>query len=84
MSKEKFPAGQEQARQILESAKEAFTEAKLETTDGCRFDFDDGWLHLRASNTEPVMRIIIEAKDRPTAQKYIDQVTKIRAKILAH
>ena len=83
MSKDKFPAGQKQARQILEAAKETFAEAKLETTDGCRFDFDDGWLHLRASNTEPVMRIIVEAKDQPTAQKYIDQVAKIRAKILA-
>ena len=83
MSKDKFPAGQQRAQQILESAKEAFAEAKVETTDGCRFDFDDGWLHLRASNTEPVMRIIVEAKDRPTAQKYIDQVTKIRAQILA-
>ena len=84
MSKDKFPAWQEQARQILKSAKEAFPEAKLDTTDGCRFDFDDGWLHLRASNTEPVMRIIVEAKDRPTAQKYIDQVTAIRTKTLVH
>jgi len=84
MSKDKFSAGQQQARQILESAKETFVEAKVDTTDGCRFDFDDGWLHLRASNTEPVMRIIVEAKDRPTAQKYIDQVAKIRAKILAY
>jgi len=84
MSKDKFPAGQDQAKQILEAAKETFAEAKLETTDGCRFDFDDGWLHLRASNTEPVMRIIVEAKDRPTAQKYVDRVAEIRAKILAH
>ncbi|MHC4325330.1 MAG: phosphohexomutase domain-containing protein, partial [Planctomycetota bacterium] len=82
--KDKFPAARDQARQIFESAKEAFATAKLETTDGCRFDFDDGWLHLRASNTEPVMRIIVEAKDEPTAQKYIDQVTAIRANILAH
>jgi phosphomannomutase len=82
--KDKFPADKDQARQILESAKQTFAQAKLETTDGCRFDFDDGWLHLRASNTEPVMRIIVEAKDRPTAQKYIDQVTAIRAKTLAH
>jgi phosphomannomutase len=83
MWKDKFPAGQDQAQRILDSAKETFTEAKLETTDGCRFDFDDGWLHLRASNTEPVMRIIVEAKDRPTAEKYIDQVTAIRTKVLA-
>ena len=84
MSKDKFSADQDQARQILESAKEVFAGVKINTTDGCRFDFDDGWLHLRASNTEPVMRLIVEAKDCPTAQKYIDRVTAIRAKILAH
>jgi phosphomannomutase len=84
MSKDKFSADQDQARQILESAKKVFAGVKLDTTDGCRFDFDDGWLHLRASNTEPVMRLIVEAKDRPTAQKYIDRVTAIRAKIIAH
>jgi len=82
MWKDKIPAGKDQAQQILDSAKETFIEAKLDTTDGCRFDFDDGWLHLRASNTEPIMRIIVEAKDRPTAEKYIDQVTAMRAKVL--
>jgi len=82
MSKDKFAAEKSQARRILDSAKETFTDAKLDTTDGCRFDFDDGWLHLRASNTEPVMRVIVEAKDPPTAQKYIDAVSNIRRKIL--
>ncbi|MHC4173335.1 MAG: phosphoglucosamine mutase [Planctomycetota bacterium] len=73
---------QNQAQQILNSAKETFTDAKLDTTDGCRFDFDDGWLHLRASNTEPVMRVIVEVKDQRAAQKYIDAVLKIRKEIL--
>jgi len=82
MSKDKFAAGKLQARQILNSAKKAFADAKLDSTDGCRFDFDDGWLHLRASNTEPVMRFIVEAKDQPTAQKYIDAVLNIRKEIL--
>jgi phosphomannomutase len=81
MSKDKFPANQDQSRQILDSARKTFTGAKLDTTDGCRFDFDDGWLHLRASNTEPVMRLIVEAKDKLTAQKYIDQVNAIRTKV---
>ena len=82
MSKEKFAAGKSQAMQILDLAQEAFTDARLDTADGCRFDFDDGWLHLRTSNTEPVMRIIVEAKDQSTAQKYIDAVSNIRRKIL--
>lgn len=80
MSKDKFAAEQSQARQILDLAKEVFSNARLDTSDGCRFDFDDGWLHLRTSNTEPVMRVIVEAKDRATAQKYIDAVSNIRKK----
>ena len=82
MSKEKFSAEQDQAKQILDSAKDVFVGAKLNATDGCRFDFDDGWLHVRASNTEPVVRIIVEAKDQPKAQKYIDTVMKIRDDVL--
>jgi phosphomannomutase len=82
MIKDKFVADNSQAQRILDSAKEAFTDAKLNTTDGCRFDFDDGWLHLRASNTEPVMRVIVEAVDKSTAQKYIDTITNIRKRVL--
>ena len=78
MSKDKFVADKLQAEQILNSAKKLFANAKLDTTDGCRFDFDDGWLHIRASNTEPVMRVIVEAKDQQTVQKYIDAFSNIR------
>ena len=82
MIKDKFNANQTQAQQILNLAEKTFTGAKLDTTDGCRFDFKDGWLHLRTSNTEPVMRMIVEAKDERTAQKYIDIVSKIRKQVL--
>ena len=82
MKKDKFAADETRARQIMESAKRLFVNAKLDARDGCRFDFDDGWLHLRASNTEPVVRVIVEAKDQSAAQKYIDAVSNIRKKIL--
>ena len=82
MSKDKFTVEKIQAQQILNSAKKLFTNAKLDTTDGCRFDFDDGWIHLRTSNTEPVMRIMVEAKNRAIVQKYIDAVSNIRKEIL--
>jgi len=81
MSKEKFAADKEQAEQILDSAKKVFADARLNTVDGCRFDFEDGWLHLRTSNTEPVMRLIVEAKDQRTAEKYIEAVSDIRSKM---
>jgi len=38
-------------------------------------------VHLRTSNTEPVMRLIVEAKDRRTAEKYIEAVSDIRSKM---
>lgn len=82
MRKDKFAAAQTQAQQILDLAKKTFTDAKLDTTDGCRFDFKDGWLHLRASNTEHVMRVIAEAKNQSIAKKYINAVLNIRKEIL--
>jgi len=82
MSKQKFTADESQARQILDSAKKLFAGARLDTTDGCRFDFEDGWLHLRTSNTEPVMRLIVEAIDKEAAQKYLDAVSSIRREII--
>jgi len=82
MTKQKFPANHDQAQQIMDLAKRTFTDAKVDTSDGCRFDFADGWLHIRPSNTEPVVRAIVEAGDEEIAQKYIDAVMKIRAEVL--
>ncbi len=82
MSKAKFKATKSQADEIIAKAKDVFADAKVDLTDGCRFDFDDGWLHLRTSNTEPVMRMIIEADDKAAAKAYAEIVLKIQAKIL--
>jgi phosphomannomutase len=82
MNKDKFTAEEGKVRQIFDSAQKTFADAKLNSSDGCRFDFDDGWLHIRASNTEPVIRVIVEAKDRAAAEKYIDAISKIRSEAL--
>lgn len=81
MKKDKFPADTSEFNRIVSSAKKLFKGACVNTTDGCRFDFDDGWLHLRPSNTEPVIRLIVESKDRRCAEKYIDAVKNIRRQI---
>ena len=82
MHKSKYPADKEQAAAIIEKAKAAFPNAKLNTSDGCRFDFPDGWIHIRTSNTEPIMRIIVETKDPAVAKKYLDTIETIRLDIL--
>ncbi len=82
MHKDKFAADSRQAAGIMTLATERFADAALNTADGCRFDFPDGWIHLRTSNTEPVMRVIVEARDEPTARRYIEAVSEIRRSVV--
>jgi phosphomannomutase len=82
MHKEKFPANAEQARRIMDAVVEKFAGATLDASDGCRLDFPDGWIHLRTSNTEPVMRVIVEARDEAAAQRYMEAVATIRKSLL--
>lgn len=81
MIKEKFNADKSLAQKIFDAAKRTFPQAKLNTSDGYRFDFDDAWLHIRSSNTEPIVRVIAEAPEQSTARKYIDAILKIRDNI---
>ncbi len=52
-------------------------------TDGLKIEWADSWVHLRASNTEPVMRIIAEAKTTEQAQELVDRYDVKVAGILA-
>lgn len=46
-----------------------YSSEKINTDDGLRIDFNDNWVHLRKSNTEPIIRIITEAKSAEEAEK---------------
>ncbi len=80
MTKHKFPADKAKVKRILDAVKKLFPDAKLDSSDGFRFDFPDAWIHIRSSNTEPIVRVIAEAKDKAAAAKYIDAVLKIAQK----
>lgn len=63
MKKDKFTITEEISK-IYQTLKEKFPEAKINTDDGMRFDWDDSsWIHIRPSNTEPIVRVFGEAKD---------------------
>jgi len=82
MEKKKFPVLPSGTFQTLEALKTAFPGVQPDTTDGYRFVFSNGdWVHARASNTEPLIRVIVEAKDQPTAQEYINKVIQTKALI---
>jgi len=43
-------------------------------TDGVRIELPEGWIHVRASNTESMIRVIVEAEDGPSAHRLVDWV----------
>lgn len=55
----------------------AFQESKYDELDGLTIWLDGGWFNLRASNTEPVMRLNAEAKTQEELDKLVSQVIKI-------
>lgn len=81
MIKDKFPAEKSQVAALLEAVRDEYPDAKVNDSDGYRFDFDDGWLHLRSSNTEPIMRCIVEADSEAVARQYVESVRKLREKL---
>lgn len=58
----------------MEKVRKRFADARISTIDGVRMDFADGWVHLRPSNTEPIVRLIAEAKTDSRAWQLIDEV----------
>ncbi|MCZ2101715.1 MAG: phosphoglucosamine mutase [Chitinophagales bacterium] len=59
---------------LITKVKSQFANEKLNETDGLKIDFAAGWVHMRKSNTEPIIRVYCEAQDEATALALINQV----------
>ncbi|NLX15056.1 MAG: phosphoglucosamine mutase [Phycisphaerales bacterium] len=77
MIKEKFPCPSERIARVLAAVKDRYAGRRINDIDGVRVDFDDAWVHVRGSNTEPIIRIIGEARDEPRIRELIDEVRNI-------
>ncbi len=55
--------------EVVNQLIEKYSENQINTDDGLRIDFEDYWVHLRKSNTEPIIRILAEAKTKDMAEK---------------
>lgn len=62
----------------LEQLKEraARTTGRMDLTDGLRLDWDDGWIHVRPSRTEQLVRVISEATTREVAEKRAEETVR--------
>lgn len=72
--KDKLPIDDALVASLAERLPSAMPDARVDTQDGVRLDWDDAWVHARPSNTEPILRIIAEAADEPAARVLVQRV----------
>ena len=60
-----------------------YADASATTGDGLRLDWPDRWVQVRASNTEPILRVIAEAPDRDAATKLLSDAVAVVRKAVA-
>ena len=64
---------------ILSTLERKFKNEDITTIDGLKIDFNDGWVHLRKSNTEPIIRIYAESNSQIAASKLAnDMILEIK------
>ena len=62
---------------ILKAVKNHFKDEEVNDIDGVKIDFADSWVHLRKSNTEPIIRIYSEASTMAEADSLADSIKEI-------
>jgi phosphomannomutase len=66
---------------ILESVRIHFSDHKVDDRDGLRIEHETGWVHIRKSNTEPILRIYAEGLSRGESENLADDVINIVKKL---
>ena len=68
---------------ILKAMEAKYASEEINTVDGVKIDFAENWVHLRKSNTEPIIRIYTEAKSQEAADALADKIiAEIKAEIV--
>ncbi len=76
IDKRKFDLAGKSLAEVYDRLSRAFSGASVDKRDGLRFSWDRSWIHVRPSNTEPVVRVIAEAPSREEAARLCLAVEK--------
>jgi phosphomannomutase len=76
MAKNKAPLGDMSPDEALAGIAEKYRNERIDTRDGVKIDFDNGWVHMRKSNTEPIVRIYSEGRTGDEAAELADRFGK--------
>ncbi|QDU64414.1 Phosphoglucosamine mutase [Planctomycetes bacterium Pan216] len=77
IEKRKFSISGLDLAALFDRIKIHFADGDLDTADGIRVTWKDSWVQIRASNTEPIVRVFAEARDRSRANELCDQVHRL-------
>ncbi len=80
--KRKVQCQSSHAYSLLRNLKSQFHGAKMTEHDGFRFDWSDGWIHLRAAMTEPIIRMIVEWRTKEEAEEKALQVRSLLERLV--
>jgi len=75
--KDKAGVDPEVLKTMPDKMQAAFAEQRIDLQDGVRIDWEDKWVHVRPSNTEPIIRVIAEASDEAQAKELVQQVRDV-------
>ncbi len=83
MIKTKIPMKRDQALKVVERVKEYFKNYRQITIDGVKVIAEDFWLLVRPSGTEPLLRIMLEAKTKEKAEELLSIVKRLADEVLS-
>ena len=70
MSKSTYEVHPHRIANLLDEISEIYRDQELNTLDGVKIEREEGWIHIRPSNTEPILRLVIEARTGETLRKF--------------
>lgn len=73
IAKKKILIGNKNPDEVIKNLITKYSDQQINTEDGLRIDFPDHWAHFRKSNTEPIIRCIVEAKNKKDAETLADK-----------
>ncbi len=82
MIKEKLECPSNMIGEILKMVRNEYAGHPMDLSDGVKVSFEDGWLHVRGSNTEPIIRLVVEAKTEARARQILGGVFERVAQVL--
>jgi phosphomannomutase len=81
--KDKLDRPKASLESVYSALKTAFADARADTQDGLRLAWNDRWLHVRPSGTEPIVRVIAEAPGEQEARSLVQRARELLGRLEA-